>query len=146
MRADNTAHLIIAASRRHELARSKAIRALRELDDTGATVSFEVVAQTAEVSRSRLYTQPNIGPRSNGSATSTADPPTRQCQPATAAATHPVTPAGSQQRTLDRPRLDARTLQVHWTGRTRHRDWGRRRATTHGGRCPVSGPYLTRST
>jgi hypothetical protein len=60
MRADNTALLITAASRRHELTRSKAIRALRELDDAGATVSFEVVAQTAEVSRSWLYTQPDI--------------------------------------------------------------------------------------
>jgi hypothetical protein len=60
MRADNTAHLVTAASRRHELARSKAIRALRELDDAGAAVSFEVVARTAGVSRSWLYTQPDI--------------------------------------------------------------------------------------
>lgn len=35
MRADNTAHLIAAASRRHELARSKAIRAVREIDAAG---------------------------------------------------------------------------------------------------------------
>jgi hypothetical protein len=60
MRADNTAHLVTSASRRHELTRSKAIRALRELDDAGAAVSFEAVAQTAEVSRSWLYTQPDI--------------------------------------------------------------------------------------
>jgi hypothetical protein len=37
MRADNTAHLIAAAIRRHELARSKAIRAVRELDAAGTT-------------------------------------------------------------------------------------------------------------
>ena len=60
MRADNTAHLIAAASRRHELTRSKAIRALRELDAAGTTVTFESVARAAGVSRSWLYTQPDI--------------------------------------------------------------------------------------
>jgi len=60
MRADNTAHLITAASRRHELARSKAIRAVRELDAAGATVTVESVARAAGVSRSWLYTQPDI--------------------------------------------------------------------------------------
>ena len=60
MRADNTAHLIAAASRRHELARSKAIRAIRELHAAAATVTFESVARTAGVSRSWLYTQPDI--------------------------------------------------------------------------------------
>jgi len=37
MRADNTAHLIAAARRRHELTRSKAIQAIRELDAAGHT-------------------------------------------------------------------------------------------------------------
>lgn len=60
MRADNTAHLITAAKRRHELARSKAIRALRELADVGAAVSFQIVAARAQVSRSWLYAQPDI--------------------------------------------------------------------------------------
>ena len=60
MRADNTVYLIAAASRRHELARSKAIRAVRELDAAGATVTFESVARAAGVSRSWLYTQPDI--------------------------------------------------------------------------------------
>ena len=60
MRADNTAHLIAAASRRHELARSKAIRAVRELDAAGTTVTFESAARAAGVSRSWLYTQPDI--------------------------------------------------------------------------------------
>jgi hypothetical protein len=50
MRADNTGHLITAAERRHELARSKAIRAIRELDKAGAAVTFEAVAQAGEVS------------------------------------------------------------------------------------------------
>ena len=36
-----------AASRRHELTRSKAIQALRELDRAGAPVTFAAVAQAA---------------------------------------------------------------------------------------------------
>jgi hypothetical protein len=60
MRADNTADLITAASRRHELARSKAVWAIRELDNTGTAVTFQAVAQTAGVSRSWLYTQLDI--------------------------------------------------------------------------------------
>jgi hypothetical protein len=49
-----------AASRRHELTRSKAIQALRELDRAGTPVTFAGVAQSAGVSRSWLYTQPDI--------------------------------------------------------------------------------------
>ena len=60
MPADNTAQLIDSARRRHELTRSKAIRALRELDRAGTPVTFELVARTAEVSRSWLYSQADI--------------------------------------------------------------------------------------
>lgn len=60
MRADNTAHLITAASHRHELTRSKAIRTIGELDAAGTTVTFQSVATAAGVSRSWLYTQPDI--------------------------------------------------------------------------------------
>ena len=60
MRADNTAQLVTAAQRRHEFTRAKAIRTLRELDNAGAPVTFETVARRAEVSRSWLYTQPDI--------------------------------------------------------------------------------------
>ncbi len=60
MRADNTTHLITAARRRHELTRAKTIRALHELAQAGAPVSFQAVADRAEVSRSWLYTQPDI--------------------------------------------------------------------------------------
>ena len=49
-----------AAARRHELTRSKAVQALRELDRAGVAVTFAKVAQTAGVSRSWLYTQPDI--------------------------------------------------------------------------------------
>ena len=60
MRTDNTAHLITAAGRRHELTRSKAIQAVRELADAGAAVTFQTVARTAGISRSWLYTQADI--------------------------------------------------------------------------------------
>jgi len=60
MRADNSAHLITAAARRHELARSKAIQAIRELDGAGTAVTFETVARAARGSRSWLYTQHDI--------------------------------------------------------------------------------------
>jgi Family of unknown function (DUF6262) len=49
-----------AAARRHELTRSKAIQALRELDRAGLPVTFAGVAQAAGISRSWLYTQPDI--------------------------------------------------------------------------------------
>jgi Family of unknown function (DUF6262) len=60
MRADNSTHLVTAARQRHELTRAKAIRAIRELDTAGTPVTFEAIARTAEVSRSWLYTQPDI--------------------------------------------------------------------------------------
>jgi hypothetical protein len=60
MPSDNTAQLIDSARRRHELTRAKAIRTLRELDRAGIPVTFELVARTAEVSRSWLYSQPDI--------------------------------------------------------------------------------------
>jgi Family of unknown function (DUF6262) len=60
MPADNTDRLAVAARHRHELTRAKAIRALGELARTGDAVSFELVARTAGVSRSWLYSQPDI--------------------------------------------------------------------------------------
>jgi hypothetical protein len=52
--------LAAAAAHRHELTRSRAIQALRELDRAGTPVTFAGVAQAAGVSRSWLYTQPDI--------------------------------------------------------------------------------------
>jgi len=60
MPADNTAHLVAAAQRRHELTRSKAVQALRELEHTGSPVTFQTVVAAAGVSRSWLYTQPDL--------------------------------------------------------------------------------------
>ncbi len=60
MRTDPAAPLAQAAARRHELTRSKAIQALRELDRSGHPVTFASVAAAAGISRSWLYTQPDI--------------------------------------------------------------------------------------
>jgi hypothetical protein len=49
-----------AAARRHELTRSKAVQALREIDRAGVPVTFAGVAKAAGISRSWLYTQPDI--------------------------------------------------------------------------------------
>ena len=70
-----------AAARRHELTRSKAIQALRELDRAGTLVTFAAVAQAAGVSRSWLYTQPDISsqirrlrPNTSGAGSASAIP------------------------------------------------------------------------
>jgi hypothetical protein len=60
MRADNSAALADSARHRHELTRAKAIRAIRELDKSGTPVTFEQVARSAGISRSWLYSQPDI--------------------------------------------------------------------------------------
>jgi hypothetical protein len=49
-----------AAARRHELTRARAVQALRELDRAGTPVAFAGVAQAVGISRSWLYTQPDI--------------------------------------------------------------------------------------
>lgn len=83
MRADNTSHLITAARRRHELTRAKTIKALHELDNAGTVVSFATLAHAAGVSRSWLYTQPDIRTeierlRDRGHAAPTTSVPARQ--------------------------------------------------------------------
>ncbi len=60
MRADNTRHLVAAAQHRHEYTRSKAVQALREAEKSGTLVTFDAVATAAGVSRSCLYTQPDL--------------------------------------------------------------------------------------
>lgn len=60
MPANNTTYLITAARRRHEFTRAKTIKTLRELDQAGTPITFELIARTAAVSRSWLYTQPDI--------------------------------------------------------------------------------------
>ncbi len=60
MRADNSHHIVQAARRRSEYTRAKAIQALRVLDNSGQAVTFEAVAQRAQVSKSWLYAQPDL--------------------------------------------------------------------------------------
>jgi hypothetical protein len=60
MRADNTRHLVAAAQHRHEYTRAKAVQALREAEKSGTPVTFDAVATAAGVSRSWLYTQPDL--------------------------------------------------------------------------------------
>ena len=60
MPADN-AHLVVAAARRRTAAtRRRAVAALRRLNTVGATITFEALAREAGVSRSWLYTQPDL--------------------------------------------------------------------------------------
>jgi Family of unknown function (DUF6262) len=49
-----------AAAQRHELTRARAMQALRELDRAGTPVTFAGIAKAAGISRSWLYTQPDI--------------------------------------------------------------------------------------
>jgi hypothetical protein len=60
MRADNSAALVTAARRRHEMTRAKAVRALHELQATDAEISFAAVAAAAGISRSWLYAQTDL--------------------------------------------------------------------------------------
>ena len=60
MSADAATPLTAAAKRRHELTRARAIQAIRELDRAGTAVTFTAVAGHAQVSRSWLYSQPDI--------------------------------------------------------------------------------------
>lgn len=86
MPADHTA-IVAAARQRRELTRAKALQALRELDRTGAAVTFQTVARTAQVSRSWLYAQPDICAeiqRLRGTTRRTPNPPIPAAQRATA--------------------------------------------------------------
>jgi hypothetical protein len=60
MRADNSRHLIAAARDRAEQTRTRALGALRRLADTGTPITLEALAREAGVSRSWLYSQPDI--------------------------------------------------------------------------------------
>jgi len=60
MPADNSAHLSAAAQRRSQTTRQRATAALRRLDASGQPVSFDSLAREADVSRSWLYSQPDL--------------------------------------------------------------------------------------
>ena len=77
------------ASHRHELTRSKAIRAICELDAAGTAVTFESVARAAGCPGPGSTPSPTSAPRSSDYATSAAGHPAHRCRHATAAATPP---------------------------------------------------------
>ncbi|QFZ18512.1 DUF6262 family protein [Saccharothrix syringae] len=59
-RADNTHHLAAATAKRSADARQRAEKALLELRISGRPVTVAALATAAEVSRSWLYTQPDL--------------------------------------------------------------------------------------
>ncbi|MEO8749676.1 MAG: DUF6262 family protein [Allobranchiibius sp.] len=60
MRADNSHHLIAAAQQRAEQTRTRALNAIRRLDEAGAPITIDSLAREAGVSRSWLYSQHDI--------------------------------------------------------------------------------------
>jgi hypothetical protein len=60
MRPDNSAPIVRAAKQRSELTRAKAVQSIRQLERSGAVVTFEAVAASAGVSRSWLYGQADL--------------------------------------------------------------------------------------
>ncbi|WP_432991611.1 DUF6262 family protein [Dactylosporangium sp. CA-233914] len=60
MQADNSHHVIAAAHRRAAATRKRAVAALRRMDKSGLLITFDAVAKHAHVSRSWLYTQPDL--------------------------------------------------------------------------------------
>ena len=60
MRADNSHHIVTAARRRATATRRRAVAALRRMDNAGQAISFDAVAREGQVSRSWLYSQPDL--------------------------------------------------------------------------------------
>ena len=60
MPADNTHHLTEAARRRAQATRRRAVAALRRMDTSGLPVTIDALAREAGVSRSWIYSQPDL--------------------------------------------------------------------------------------
>lgn len=60
MRADNSRHVVAAARRRAQATHKRAVAALRRMDTAGTAITFDAVAREADVSRSWLYSQPEL--------------------------------------------------------------------------------------
>jgi hypothetical protein len=58
--ADNSRHLLRAAAMRHEVAVSRARAAIDALNQAGGPLNISAVARSAGVSRSWLYSQPEL--------------------------------------------------------------------------------------
>ena len=122
------APLAAAAARRHQLTRARAIQALRELDRAGSPVTFASVAGAAGISRSWLYTQPDIrdqirqlrGSRNPGPAT--AIPASQRATDTSLRARLATSLQRNQQLAEENTRLRrqlARALGDHRSARTR---------------------------
>jgi small-conductance mechanosensitive channel len=60
MRPDNSHHLLAAARKRSDSARHRAIKALAEIRDADSPQTVSELARRAGVSRSWLYSQPDL--------------------------------------------------------------------------------------
>lgn len=60
MRADNSHHVITAARRRSQVTRRRAVAALRRIDNAGLPITVDTIAREAGVSRSWIYSQPDL--------------------------------------------------------------------------------------
>ncbi len=118
-----------AAARRHELTRSRAIQALRELNRAGVPVTFAGVAQAAGISRSWLYTQPDISSQvrrlrqsTNGAGSAGAIPASERATDASLRARLTAAPDRNKQLADENARLRrqlARALGDQRSARTR---------------------------
>lgn len=86
MRADNSHHLIEASAARHANTLARAKRALQQLRDTAQPVSVTRLAREANVSRSWLYTQPELLAEIRQSPTTPTNSPSRHHTPSASAA------------------------------------------------------------
>ncbi|MGA2474888.1 MAG: DUF6262 family protein [Acidimicrobiales bacterium] len=59
-RVDNSHHLLRAAAARHDVSVERTRAVLQELDRTGQAVTVSAVARAAAVSRSWIYSQPEL--------------------------------------------------------------------------------------
>jgi hypothetical protein len=126
MPPENTAPLIAAAKARHELARSKTVRALRELARAGTPITFPTVAHTAGVSRSWLYTQTDLRDQiqqqreNSRRAPHTSIPPTQQATQTTLL--HRLEAAHQRNRALTEENQRLRRQLEHALGDQRARN------------------------
>src|SRR6476619_7967366 len=60
MRANNSHHIVTAARRRATATRRRAIASIRRMDNAGHPITFDAVAREGQISRSWLYSQPDL--------------------------------------------------------------------------------------
>lgn len=125
MPADNSRHLRVAARRRSEQTRKRAIKALRHLDSAGTPITFDAVARAAGVSRSWLYAHAEIRPeierlrRLRQPATATPSVPNRQ-RASDASLLRRLEAATERIRRLERDNRELRDALAAALGEQRH--------------------------